>query len=121
MGEALVKYNPTYSQDFAKFYEEVIWWDVYAPDKFNKNNFLVQLLARGGSKNKIEHAKKVFGFTDDDFREALHNAPPGVVMYEDQWRELNIKYGIDPPLPFPRPAWVLKAIAEAEEKEKAGA
>lgn len=120
MGDTAVKYTPSYSKDFSEFYRDVIWWGQYEPDRFNKNNFLVQLLARG-SKNKIEHAKKVFGFTDDDFREALRNAPPGVVMYEEKWRELNIKYGIDPPLPFPRPAWVLKAIAEAEEKERAGA
>lgn len=120
MGEIVKKYNPAYSKDFSEFYRDVIWWGKYEPDRFNKNNFLVQLLARG-AKETIEHAQNVFGFTDDDFREALRNAPAGVVMYEEKWKELNIKYGIDPPLLFPRPAWVLKAIAEAEEKEKRGA
>lgn len=117
MGNSLIKKQFTYSTDFARFYRNVIWWGKYEPERFNKNNFLAYLLAKGAEET-IEHAQKVFGFTDDDFRVALHNAPPGVVMYEEEWLELNKKYDIDPPLPFPRPAWVLKAIEERAEVEK---
>lgn len=117
MENTLVYSNITYSDDFAEFYRDVVWWGKYEPERFNKNNFLTQLLARG-AKEKIQHAQEIFGFTDDDFKTALYNAPPGVIMYEEQWFELNKKYGIDPPLPFPKPAWVLKAIAEKEASEK---
>lgn len=112
MAEIAVKdESPIYSKDMTKFYRTVVWWGEYDPNTFDKNAFLVQLLARS-PEEVIEHARKYFGYTDEDFRDALHHAAPGIVMYEDEWLKLNRLYCIDPPLPFPRPAWILKAIEE---------
>lgn len=71
-------HGTTYSKDFSQFYRDVVWWgDDYAPDTFDKKAFLVQMLGRS-PRDVIEHAQKVFGFTDEDFRAALYDAPPAL-------------------------------------------
>jgi hypothetical protein len=57
-------------------------------------------MARGGP-SAFEHAKTVFGFTDEDFVNALKAAKPGLFIYREQWEKWNKTFEIDPPLPFP--------------------
>lgn len=50
-------------------------------------------------------ARARFGFTDEDFAEALRSTPPGIfwgVGAEEHWKRTNIRLGIIPPLPFPQ-------------------
>jgi len=92
-----------WSHDFKTFAKEVVWFPS-EEQQGEKYPFLVFLMARG-STNAYNHARKVFGFTDDDFREALRQAKPGVFMYQENWEEWNAKLGLVPPLPFPKKIW----------------
>ena len=47
-------------------------------------------------------ARRIFGFTDGDFREALKSTPPGMFLHRERWAEVNRRFHFDPPLPFPR-------------------
>jgi hypothetical protein len=44
----------------------------------------------------FEHAKVTLGFTDEDFRNALITAKPGLFIYPEQWERWNKVLGIDP-------------------------
>ena len=63
--------------------------------------FLVHIMGRTPEK-VTDHLKEKFKITNDDLIKALHNARPGIFMYEDYWNKWNDKLGLDPPLPFPR-------------------
>lgn len=98
--------------DFAK---SVIWWsnnnDIHL-DLPSQNYMLAMLLGRNGTRE--QEAREKYGYTDEDFREALRHAPAGSFMTLKDWEATNRRFGIDPPLPFPRPAWVIRA----EEQRK---
>ena len=92
----------TYASDLTKFAEQIVWF--MPPDKAlaDKNYFLIHLIAKA-SEEAYHHFRSNFSqFTDADFVEALHNAPPGIFIYEENWAEWNRRFGINPTLPFPR-------------------
>ena len=95
---------PTDLHEFAKY---AVWYD--CPERFIKTeqaykDFLVHLLAYSPD-SYIEHAKKTFKITDEDFRDALKTSKPGVFMFENEWLYCNERLGINPPLPYPRKVW----------------
>ena len=95
---------PTDINEFAKF---AVWYDCeerFIKDDRSFKHFLVHLLAHS-PESYIEHAKNNFGVTDDDLREAMSSAKPGVFMFEKEWISCCKKLGIDPPLPYPRINW----------------
>ena len=92
-----------YSHDFLEFAKEAIWF-AGEEQQGDKYPFLALLMARG-SRQAYEHARQVFGFTDEDFREALRQAKAGVFMYREEWERWNAELGITPALPFPERIW----------------
>ena len=89
-----------YSYDFHEFAKQVVWFSC-EEQRGVKYPFLAFLMANGTDK-AYEHARKVFEFTDEDFREALRQAEPGVFRYQKEWDRWNAKFGFIPALPFPR-------------------
>jgi len=92
-----------YSHDFREFAKQVVWFGGEEQQGV-KYPFLVFLMARG-TRNAYEHARREFGFTDEDFREALRQAKAGVFMYPERWEQWNAELGITPALPFPERIW----------------
>ncbi|MGL4209433.1 MAG: hypothetical protein ACRCTY_08610 [Candidatus Adiutrix sp.] len=91
-----------YATDLAKFAEQIVWFMPPAKVLADKNYFLVHLMAKA-SKEAYEHLRARFPqFSDADFITALRNAPLGIFMYEEDWHKWNEKFGLIPPLPFPR-------------------
>jgi hypothetical protein len=93
----------TYSQDFQQFAKQVVWFGS-EEQRGVKYPFLAFLMACGTHK-AYEHARQIFGFTDEDFREALRQAKAGVFMYQEEWDSWNAELGITPALPFPKRVW----------------
>lgn len=93
-----------YSHDLHEFAKEIVWYPCAAQEATDIDAFLLFLLANG-SDRAIEHARKVFNFTNEDFKRALLKAQPGDFMYENFWRQRNLAVGINPPLPFPKKLW----------------
>jgi hypothetical protein len=89
-----------WSYDFHEFARQVVWFDS-TERRGEKYPFLAFLMAKG-SRRAYEHARKVFDFTDEDFREALRQAKPGLFLHPDVWNEWNIELGIIPPWSFPK-------------------
>jgi hypothetical protein len=50
----------------------------------------------------LHYAKKTFGLTDADFRDALVNSSPGQFIYESNWNKWCKILGFDSPIPYPR-------------------
>lgn len=96
-------YGFDYSTDFTEFAKEVVWFGGIE-QQGDKYPFLAFLMAKG-MPEAYEHARKVFGFTDEDFRQALRQAKAGLFVYEEEWLEWNKKLGIEPALPFPKKVW----------------
>ena len=92
-----------YSHDFQEFVEQIVWFSS-EERRGVKYPFLAFLMANG-TDEAYEHARQVFGFTDEDFREALRQAKPGVFRYPKEWEQWNAKLGFIPALPFPRINW----------------
>jgi hypothetical protein len=92
-----------YSSDFRKFVKQVVWFEGIERQG-EKYPFLAFLMGRG-TMRAYEHARRVFGFTDDDCREALRQAKAGVFFYPEEWLHWNTLLGINPPLPFPKRIW----------------
>lgn len=92
---------PFYSLDINKFAESIIWFQSAECILKNQNTFLLYIL-RAPETIAYNHAKKYFGYTDDDFRQALYNAEPGIIMYEHIWELWNKRLNINPALPFPK-------------------
>lgn len=99
-------------QKFAIFVKQnVYWWGNDRPS-LDVDAVLRFILAKR-PRYVEEMARKDFGFTDNDFRQALRRTPPGLfwgVGAEEKWNETNRRLGIEPPLPFPRSSvsdWIL--------------
>ena len=107
-----------YSHDFHQFAKQVVWFGGEEQQGV-KYPFLALLMARG-THTAYEHARQAFGFTDEDFREALRRAKAGVFMYREQWERWNTELGFVPPLPFPEKIW-LSLTREQEKSVKAEA
>lgn len=66
-------------------------------------------------------AREQFGFTDQDFAEALKVTPPGSywgVAPEEHWRRNNLRLGINPPLPFPDNRQFISSFCSDDEKKE---
>lgn len=87
-------------QEFIRKY--VYWWGENRSD-FNTRAVLSFILAQ--RPPYVEQiARDRFGFTDNDFIEALKDIQPGIfwgVGAEEHWNNVNKRLGINPPLPFP--------------------
>lgn len=85
--------------------EKVYWWGKEWID-VDLYKVLVFILA---TNPQLEaEAREKFALTDDDFRHALKNAPPGVFwgpFAENRWIAVNKRFGFDPPLPMPKINW----------------
>ncbi len=92
---------PFYSLDINKFAESIIWFQSAEYILKHQNTFLLYIM-RVPETTAYMHAKKYFGYTDDDFRQALYNAELGIIMYEHIWELWNKRLNINPPLPFPK-------------------
>ena len=93
-------------------HEHVFWWG----DRWHhvdRNALLVFILAKKTTETE-ELARERFGFTDEDFKEALRQTPPGLFLFPSDWEETNRRFGIIPPLPFPKisPEEELKELEE---------
>jgi len=92
-----------YSHDFYEFAKQVVWFDG-VERQGERHHFLAFLMARG-PRSAYEHARQAFGFTDEDFRDALRHAKPGVFIYPENWEAWNTELGIVPALPLPERVW----------------
>ncbi len=90
-----------YPIDINKFARIIIWFQPAEYTINHKNQFLLYIM-RTPQNLAYLHAKKYYGYTDEDFRQALYNAEPGIIMYEHIWELWNKRLNIDPPLPFPK-------------------
>jgi len=89
------------SPDFKKFVNSLMWNQSADEALTDLNAFLVHLMARC-PEGAFRYAKKRFGLTDDDFREALQHSSPGEFIYESNWEKWNEILGFSPPIPYPR-------------------
>lgn len=87
-------------QDFAE--KEIYWYEINKKRISIENieNALQVILAKK-TRYTEALAREKFGFTDEDFREALIKIPPGMFTSREKWVRMNLRFGIDPPLPFP--------------------
>jgi hypothetical protein len=91
-----------FATDLNKFAEEVVWFMPAEEALNDMNYFLVHLMAKSPIQ-AYAHFREYFPqYTDDDFINALKNASPGIFLYENLWNRWNEKFGLVPPLPFPR-------------------
>lgn len=90
-----------YSHDLYEFAKQIVWFDGPERRVTDTSDFLAFIMAKS-VPSAFEHAKKAFGFTEKDFRNALKSAKPGLFVYPEQWERWNQTLGIKPPLPFPQ-------------------
>ena len=90
-----------FSNDLHEFAAQIVWFDGPERRVSDTADFLAFIMAKS-VPSAFEHAQKAFGFTDDDFRNALRSAKPGLFAYKDQWERWNMALQINPPLPFPQ-------------------
>ncbi len=95
-----MEYDP-YPIDIKSFASTIIWFQPPEYTINHPNRFLLYIM-RTPQNLAYLHAKKHYGYTDDDFRQALYNAEPGIIMYEHIWELWNKRLNINPPLPFPK-------------------
>ena len=89
------------SPEFRTFAACCLWNTTPEKALVDMNGFLAHVMARC-PEGAFRYAKKTFGLTDDDFREALRNSPPGEFIYMSNWNKWNKMLGFDPPIPYPR-------------------
>lgn len=87
--------------ELRKFANEYVFWWGDGWHKVDIAALLNFILAKKTIDVEIL-ARKKFGFVDEDFKAALHCAPPGLFMFQSDWEEVNLRFGIIPPLPFPK-------------------
>jgi hypothetical protein len=96
----LLKKKRRNPQSLNEFIAEILWYD--DPNVFQwKNHLLIFVLSMPPS---IYHdLVDSFDFSQDDFVEAMLNAPPGYFKYNErgEWLRWNRFFKIDPPAPFP--------------------
>lgn len=89
------------SEKFRHFTARSLWNMTVDEALADMDGFLVHLMAKT-PKGFFNYLKREFGFTNEDFIEALRNATPGEFIYKENWLEWNEKLGITPPFPFPK-------------------
>ena len=88
-------------QALLEFAEKNVYWCGGERSRVDVSDVLQTILARKPRSVENE-ARRIFGFTDGDFREALKSTPPGMFLHRERWAEVNRRFHFDPPLPFPR-------------------
>ena len=91
-----------YSTDLYKFAKQIVWFSSAEREVTDLYAFLVFIMART-PLSAYEHARRVFGFTDKDFIEALRQAKPGVFMCLEKWEKWNKQFGVS--FPMPKKKW----------------
>jgi hypothetical protein len=89
-----------FSNDLHEFSKQIVWFDGPERRVSDTSAFLAFIMAKS-VPSAYEHAKMIFGFTNEDFRNALKAAKPGLFVYSEQWERWNKILGIEPSLPFP--------------------
>ncbi len=87
-------YDP-YSIDIKSFASTIIWFQPPEYTISHPDRFLLYIM-RTLQNIAYLHAKKYYGYTDDDFRQALQNAEPGIIMYGIQEVESSILLNKNP-------------------------
>lgn len=111
------------TKEFTEFANKnVYWWcEVETADV---NDVLVMIMAKHTQALEKE-ARERFGFTDEDFRNALKTARPGIFARAELWEKVNQRLGINPPLPFPkndyRAEYIRRVSAEKDCAERIAA
>ncbi len=106
-----------YSQNLLEFAEAVVWF--MKPERvLQYTDMFLLYMMRGTSEKQYLHAKKYFDYTDDDFRSALYNAPPGIIMHQEVWDYWNKHLNINPILPMPKKKFFSQMTPEELEKTK---
>lgn len=93
-----------FSPDLYEFARQVVWFDGPERRAIDPYALLAFIMAKS-VPSAYRHARECFGFTDEDFREALRRAKPGLFVYPEQWAKWNKELEIDPPLPMPKKVW----------------
>jgi hypothetical protein len=75
----------------------IVWFEPPEVALANRNRFLAYLMTYGTA---ADLAVAEGYFTEDDFREALDHAPPGI-MDSRSWAYWNLRAGRYPPPPMP--------------------
>jgi hypothetical protein len=70
----------------------VVWWEPPEVTLSNQDEFLCRVMARGTWK-EIQYVEKIFG--EEEFREALRRARPGVID-PASWHFWHHRLGIEP-------------------------
>lgn len=91
----------TLEEKYKDFAKQVVWYPCAERKVVDKDQFLVFLLARAGTKT-LRRAIKDLEIKEADCRRALRKARPGVFVNEQDWKKTNARWGIVPALPFPR-------------------
>lgn len=78
--------------------KRVVWFESPEESLREPKRFLAYLMTNG-TLEEILIAKNYF--SDDDFRSALHDAPPGIFDIRS-WTYWNLVYGCDPVPPLPQ-------------------
>lgn len=76
----------------------IVWFEAPERALADRHRFLAYLMTYG-TADDLEEARR--HFTEDDFRNALENAPPGIFDARS-WAYWNVMAGRDPPPPLPR-------------------
>ena len=85
--------------DLVKFADQIVWY-MHGDQALQDQDFFLAHIMAFTPQVGYEHCRKHFHFTDEDFVQALRNAPPGDFQPED-WLYWNNKFGLEPPLPLP--------------------
>jgi hypothetical protein len=75
----------------------IVWFEPAETALADRNRFLAYLMTYGTAED-LAVAERYF--TQDDFREALDHAPPGIIDPRS-WAYWNLKAGRYPPPPMP--------------------
>ena len=77
--------------------QRIVWFEPPAEALADPIRFLAYLMTYGTAED-IEVARR--HFSEEDFREAVENAPPGI-LDERSWAYWNLMVGRYPPPPMP--------------------
>ncbi|MDO4953144.1 MAG: hypothetical protein Q4E34_04895 [Synergistaceae bacterium] len=111
------------TKEFTEFANRnVYWWCKLKTAEVN--DVLVMIMAKHTPALEKE-ARERFGFTDEDFRNALKTARPGIFARVELWEKVNQRLGINPALPFPkyddRAEYIRRISAEKDCAERIAA
>lgn len=73
-------------KEFRHFAARSIWNMTVDEALADMDRFLVHIMAKS-PKGFFNYLKRVHGFTNEDFIDALRKAPPGEFIYKENWLE----------------------------------